>query len=116
MTKKIPAGRFNSAADVHAAIDENRQRCIRLRLAASKLDESADEIFAEIQDYKDGPVRQKLCDKAIAIRERARGKRVHADNLEGQYATKLKSKAAIIGTELLPGTFNDNQDRSIPKR
>lgn len=101
--------RFNNEAEVIAAIDKTLTKIVKLRVAAVRLDQKADNIYAKAR--AEG-LEAYYSPMAIDKRERAQQKRDRADHITTHYLVHLKNKLACMQTRIMPTVL---ADASIPQ-
>lgn len=104
--------RFRTADDVKEAVLTVSIRIALWRVKAEQCEKKADGIRDRWMHRDESEQRRKMFVRCGNLRDRAIRLRKRAIAVEGGYMTRLKSKLAIIQTQLLPGM---GEDQSIPK-
>lgn len=111
---KARRARYKTTIEIEADIDRQKARVIYLRDKAYAADVKATYWFRKWGPKEHSDQRTRLLGRANKARERAAAMRQHAEKIDGGVLTRLKSKLAVMRTQLLPGIGSG--DESIPKR
>lgn len=106
----IKRGRWRNADEILRAIERLKRRALRLRLTAEEFEDKARE--KEALEAANDPRAAKFANPR-AYRDATAMKRSRAEEIENKKHPKLQRKLAVMQTQLLPISGND--DAFIPK-